>query len=189
MRLAIALAAVTLILSFKISEDASGLGQAVAQRFLERGNTIPPDSSPITSGKLQAWVVDSRNTAAVHGYVYKIIPWDVAFLLCLGCFLALGSASLAPYAVWPKWVLQLPSWSFWVLPSLYMLADLAEDVTIVRLLTSPRAIEQSFDFLRLATQIKKAMAEISFGQLLLVFAIGHIPHSAVIFLSGQFEPA
>jgi hypothetical protein len=172
-RFAIALATITIILSFKIAGDASRLGQAVAQRFLERGDSIPPDTSPITRDALEAWATNPDNAAAIRGYIYRILPWDVAFLVCLGCFLGLGSASLAPYANWPKWLSQSPAWCFWVIPCLYMLADLTEDATIARMLSSPSAIEQpSFDFMRLVTQLKKATAGISLGQLLLVFASG-----------------
>jgi hypothetical protein len=132
---------------------------------------------PITKETLKAWVVDPNNGAAVYGYTHRIIPLDVIFLCCLGCFLALGSAALAKYTIWPIEVSLLPPWSFWIIPSLYMLSDLAEDIMIARLLTSPGAIERSFDFMRLATKIKIAMVKISFAQLLLIFVLGMVRRS------------
>jgi hypothetical protein len=176
MRFAIALATIALILSFKLSDDASRLGQAVAQRFLERGDSIPPDTSPITKDSLKAWAVNPDNSIAIHGYIYRILPWDVAFLVCLGCFLGLGSATLALHANWPKWLSQFSSWLFWMIPCLYMIADFTEDVMIARLLSSPSTIEQpSFDFMRLLTQFKKATAGVSFGQILILFVSGFAP--------------
>jgi hypothetical protein len=162
MRLAIALAALALILSFKIADEAGRLGEAVAQRFLERGNNIPPRGLPITKDTLEAWAVDPNNGPAAYGYACRIIPLDLIFLCCLGCFLALASAALAKYTMWLTWISRLPFWSFWVLPSLYMLSDLAEDVTIARSLTSPGTIEQNFGFMRFATQMKLGAVRISF---------------------------
>jgi hypothetical protein len=173
MRIVIASAAIALILTFKISNEASRFGQAVAERFLERGNSIPPGNSPITVESLRSWTTNPENGAAVRGYIYNVLPWDIVFLACLGCFLALGSAALAPSA---RWASNLPSYIFWVVPGLYMLADLAEDIMIAWLLSAPGAIgPPGFGLMRSATQLKTLAAGVSFGQLLLVCVLGLFP--------------
>lgn len=172
MWLALALATVTILLTFVIAEEATKWGEAVATRFLERGSGIPPEGTPITAASLKAWALDPANARAVRGYATRIMPWDILFLVCLGGFLGQGSASLAATIAWPG-AIHCPPWLFWIFPTVYMLADLGEDLQIRRLLLNPAAIDQSsFDLTRLATRIKMWTAGISFLQLLLVLAIG-----------------
>jgi hypothetical protein len=119
-------AAMTLLLSFLIANQASKLGFAVAIRFLERGDVIPPDNLPLTAENLDRWRSDPANRAAAQGYASRIMPWDIAFLLSFGCFFGFGSMAIAGL---------IPMVSpcrccFWIFPVLYIASDFIEDLLI-----------------------------------------------------------
>jgi len=169
---AIALAAFAIVLSFIMSNQAGKFGFAVSQRFLERGNCIPPDASPITHEALRAWALDPRNSAALRGYVRRVLPLDILFLAALGCFLGLASGTLAQAAGARAWLATSSYWWFWILPALYMSTDFTEDLTIAWLLTSPLKIDQSsYGLLRALTKIKLFTVAMSFAELVLVLTL------------------
>jgi hypothetical protein len=89
--------------------------------------------------------------------VRSVLPWEVAFLLALGTFLASGCAELAGGRF-------LPEWTFWIIPACYMAADLAEDALIAWTL-SAQNLERTFVSMRLATKFKLRLAILSFAQL------------------------
>ena len=65
-----------------------------------------------------------------------LFPIDVLFLACLGSALALLSFSFAAGTpIPPNWL-----WAVLVFPTLYMIADLSENLLLARLLGAPAAI-------------------------------------------------
>jgi hypothetical protein len=114
-------------------------------------------------------VRDARNKDVVNGYARQIVPWDIGFLLFLGGFLAMGSASLASNVVLTS---QLPFWLYLIIPGTYVCADIIEDMMIVFLLTSPQSIGRwTFLFYRFAMRVKTVTVVFAFGQLLLISAL------------------
>ena len=158
--LALLSAAVALLLSFLIANQASQFGFAVAVRFLERGSVIPPDNDPLTAENLDRWRSDPANRAAAQGYASRLMPLDIVFLLSLGCFFGFASATLAghagmstSYLVWP-----------WIAPALYMASDLIEDLLIRNVLLSPAPPARNFVQMRRATGAKMVTSMICFLQ-------------------------
>jgi hypothetical protein len=139
-------AATAFALSFAIADRAVRFGLAVSARFLERGNAIPPLNVELTASNLEEWCADPRNSAAIGGYVRVVLPMDVLFLLSFGTFLASGATALASG-------LMLPWWSFWIVPGLYMVADLAEDALIAKIILA-RDQRWTFRAMRSATKLK-----------------------------------
>jgi hypothetical protein len=148
MRLIIFFAALAIGLPFVVSYKAQRSGTAVFMRFLERPTsfgeipyTIPPESAagaPLDPQALSKWVVDHRHFAS--GYAWRVIPLDIAYLLALGLFLGLASATLAGMIAWPSMFPRLPTWLWWTLPTIYIICDLAEDILITSLLSWPSGI-------------------------------------------------
>jgi len=150
------LAGVAFALSFAIPDRALRFGPAVVARFLERGDTIPPDGTPLSATSLELWL--EQNASAAKGYVRVVLPLDVGFLLCFGTFLAAGSHELAKGTGFPGWL-------FYALPVGYMVADLTEDYLIATVLSrSPRDVSKTFDRMRAATKVKLLLAVASSAQ-------------------------
>jgi hypothetical protein len=75
-------------------------------------------------------------------YARYVMPMDILYLLALGSFPGLASTWLAADMRWPASFAGIPIWIWlWLLPALYMVADIIEDSMIAMLMTSPRLIE------------------------------------------------
>jgi hypothetical protein len=170
-QIAIFAATVALLVSFLIAQQASRFGPAVAQRFLERGDVIPPGNAPLNAANLAAWVHDPDNAASVKGYARTVISIDIVFLLAFGTFLATAARFVAERVDWR--ILDAASlwwWALAILPGLYVIADFFEDILIVHLLENPDAIPGRFDLLRKVTSWKMRTSIGSFAQLAILFA-------------------
>jgi len=115
----------------------------VELRFLERGDAF-------TAETLALWI--GANPQAAKTYAFPILlGFDLVFLLCLGCFLMLGSL-LAAWAT--QWADAL-QWAFVMLPVVFMVADFVEDMTLARFLVSPGSIDKAgVAFVQKVTQVK-----------------------------------
>lgn len=155
-------------------------GRDVADRFLERSNTIPSSNKPLTEANLKDWVENKANSANVAGYVFPVLlPLDLFFLIALGGFM--GFASLALSQQVPG-LSPIAWWIWWVSPALYMIFDVAEDLTIASLLSKPELLSStSFGVLSWLTFIKIAVVWFALIQFLGlgVLALGHFILSAV----------
>ena len=163
--LSILSAALTLSLSFLIADKASQFGFAVAIRFLERGDVIPPGNQPLTAENLDRWRSDPVNHASAQGYASQIIPLDILFLLSLGCFFGLASMALADHIGMSSFQRLL----LLVFPVLYTASDLVEDLLIRNMLVSSSSSAGNFNFMRWMTSAKMKTASLSFLQ---VFVLG-----------------
>jgi hypothetical protein len=152
-------AATALALSFAIADRALKFGPAVSARFLERGNAIPPSNVEVTASNVAEWLSDPQNAVAIEGYVRVVLPMDVIFLVSFGAFLASGATALASG-------LMLPWWVYWIVPGLYMAADLAEDALIAKTILA-RDGHSTFRVIRRATRLKMLFALLSLLQLAL----------------------
>jgi hypothetical protein len=169
--LAILSATLALSLSFLIADKASRLGFAVAIRFLERGDVIPPGNLPLTAENLDRWRSEPANRASAQGYASQIMSWDIAFLLSFGCFFGFGSMALAS---------QIPMLSpyrclFWIFPALYIASDFIEDLLIRHVLLSPSLQEGHFVFMRRMTWVKMRSSLVCFG-LIIVLSVWAMLH-------------
>ena len=146
MRLVILLGTAAIALPFVISSVAptSVVGSAVANRFLERSKTIPPEPQaapvPIDESHLRAWVTSEDTAAYAHAYAWRVMPLDFIYLVVLGGFLALGAYTLASAVAWPPPLARLPLWIWLIFPAVYVIADFAEDFLIILLMTQPSRI-------------------------------------------------
>jgi hypothetical protein len=159
--LALFFAALTLLLSFVIANEASQFGCAVAVRFLERGSLIPTDNIPLTADNLDRWRSAPQNNASVHGYASRVIPLDIAFLLSFGCFFGFASAALAGQIAIADSRIIL----FWIFPALYMISDFIEDMSIRQVLLSPSPLASNFSFMRRMTAAKMITSVLCFLQI------------------------
>jgi hypothetical protein len=160
----------TLLLKFVV---APWYGPDVGHRFLERLNYIPSQQPQLlTEAALAQWL-ERENSDWVRGYACPVLfPLDVAFLACLG--LALGFCSVA-LAGRQDFLAQVPVWIWWMLPALYMLADLLEDGAIAAVLTSAVPLNRSsFAVLRALTSAKLATVTIAFGQVGFLLALAGV---------------
>lgn len=170
-QIAIFAATTTLILSFAVAQQASKCGPAVAQRFLERGNEIPLEGV-LNEANLSAWVRNEKNAESVHGYARRVIPIDIAFLLAFGTFLAMAAKFIAATIHWR--ILEASSVWWWllaILPTLYVVSDLVEDVLIIQLLENPNGIHDRFSFLRGVTSCKILTSIGAFAQLAILLVL------------------
>ncbi|MFH1345045.1 MAG: hypothetical protein ABIL01_28165 [Pseudomonadota bacterium] len=146
MRLIIVSGLFAIVLPFAIGLFATKkrVGLDVSERFLERLDEIPSGATEqqreLSSGNLKNWVADHPVSAAQ--YARYVIPMDILYLLALGSFLGLASNWLAADMQWPASFAGVPIWIWlWLLPALYIVADIIEDSMIAVLMTSPRLIE------------------------------------------------
>jgi hypothetical protein len=169
--IAILAAAITIFLSFAIAQEASKFGPAVAQRFLERGDVIPLQGA-LDAVNLSAWVRNENNAASVRGYARRVVPIDIAFLLAFGIFLATAARYVAGTIRWR--ILDANSLWWWllaILPALYVVSDLFEDILIVQLLENPDVIQGRFHLLRSVTSWKIITSIGAFIQLAILFLL------------------
>jgi hypothetical protein len=160
--LSILSAALTLTLSFLIADKASQFGFAVAIRFLERGDVIPPDNQPLTAENLDRWRSDPVNHVSAQGYASQIIPLDILFLLSLGFFFGLASMALANHIGLSSFQRSL----LLIFPLLYTASDFIEDLLIRNMLVSPSLSAGNFNFMRRMTLAKMKTAGLCFLQVL-----------------------
>jgi hypothetical protein len=170
-QVAVFAATMTLILSFAVAQQATRFGQAVAQRFLERGSEIP-GVGLLNAANLSAWVLDEGNAGSARGYAHRVIPIDIAFLLSFGTFLATAPMFLAATVRWRT----LDSGSAWwcllvILPALYAISDFIEDILIVWLLKNPNGISSCFSCLRKVTSFKILSSAGAFVQLIVLLVL------------------
>ena len=161
----LACAAVTILLQFTIPHFSSPYGAAVKARFVERSKTIPEGEVgdvPLNEQSLRQWILSFPESA--KGYASPVLfPLDILFLFALGLALATGSVFFARHAVlvsevWPV--------IWWIIPMVYLVSDLVEDVLLIGVLKNPqRLTAQSFSRLALATDIKIKSVTAGFCQL------------------------
>lgn len=175
MRAVIVLAALVILLSFAIPlfANTKRAGFAVSERFLERLNAIPYvtySEKPIDQANLQEWVLLNPESARV--YARHVIPMDIVFLIALGTFMGLASVTLAAAVAWPaSWA--VPLWVWWMLPALYVAADLSEDILIATLLSLPSTIhEASVGLLKAAKSIKMVSVTLGLVQIIVLGCLG-----------------
>ena len=158
-------AAVTILLQFTIPHFSSPYGAAVKARFVERSKTIPEGESgdvPLNEENLRQWI--SSYPESAKGYASPVLfPLDILFLFALGIALATGSVFFARNAVlvsdvWPV--------IWWIIPTVYLVADFVEDVILIGVMKNPqRLTARSFSSLALATDIKIRSVIAGFCQL------------------------
>jgi len=169
--------ALTLALKFLV---APRYGEDVAERFLERLKYIPSQTEVLSEAALARWLADRTHARAISGYVFPVLfPLDILFLICLGLFLGLASASLAERL---GFLSTIPIWVWWILPASYMASDVAEDTGLAATLKSwIRLTPASFRVLCALTALKLATVTMAIGQfaflgalnvLLLFFPLG-----------------
>lgn len=183
MRLIILLGTLAIALPFVIAQAAMPFGNAVSLRFLERPTgqgdskyTVPPE--PAKGDRLEAdtlfeWVQAQGRSA--KGYARHVIPLDVAYLVCLGLFLGYASVLLAGLSHWPPILSNAPVWVFWLLPAVYILCDLTEDVLILVMLNWPSAIRGvAFTLLASVRGLKIISVGLAFAQVLLLCLLSYV---------------
>jgi hypothetical protein len=158
-------AAVTILLQFTIPHFSSPYGAAVKARFVERSKTIAEGGTgdvPLNEENLRSWI--SSYPEFAKGYASPVLfPLDILFLFALGIALATGSVFFARHAVlvsdvWPV--------IWWIIPMVYLVSDLVEDIILMGVLKNPqRLTAQSFSSLALATDIKIKSVSAGFCQL------------------------
>jgi hypothetical protein len=182
-RLIILLAILAIALPFIISQAATPYGLAVSLRFLERPTnsenpkyTIPAESDKrveLTEDTLTNWIHANGGRLA-HGYATRVIPLDLFYLFLLGGFLGVASAALAGIIQWPAGISNIPIWVFWLLPTLYIFFDLAEDISILVLLNWPTTIEQMFGALTAFRTAKLAAVFLAFTQVVVLCGLSFL---------------
>ncbi|MHC2313085.1 hypothetical protein ACVIHC_000131 [Bradyrhizobium diazoefficiens] len=152
--------ALTLVLKYLV---APRYGEDLAERFLERLKYIPSQTEVLSKATLARWLADSTHARAISGYVFPVLfPLDILFLICLGLFLALASASLAERL---GFLSAVPAWIWWIIPTSYMASDLTEDAGLVATLKSwIRLTPTSFRLLSILTTLKLATVTLAIGQ-------------------------
>lgn len=126
MFVAILLGALTIGAMFVIAALADRCG--AGSRLLER-------STSYDAARLATWASAHPDEARRYA-VPVLFPADLVFMLLLGGFLGWGSWLSAQHVGG----LSAYRWAVWILPALYVFADLAEDVLLARLLTDPAKI-------------------------------------------------
>lgn len=145
MKWTILLAAATIAIPFTIGFFAPNSGAAVSERFLERPVGIPGEPSaspaPLNAETLRAWTTSEKTKGYAHVYAWRVIPIDLVYLFAFGGFLAFAAYTLASTEIAPGSVLSnVPVMLWLVFPALYVIADLLEDILIMRLLSNPETI-------------------------------------------------
>lgn len=149
-----------------LAARARGLGDARAR--IER--TVDYDAA-----SLAAWVKDHAEAAKWYAFPI-LIPLDLLCMAFLAVLLAYSSVALAlqlgplrGYAAW-----------FVLLPGVYLAADAAEDLLLVRFLVSPTTIRPSMvRFAQRLTKLKLASVLIAiFQTIALVVAVALIGRNA-----------
>jgi hypothetical protein len=151
----------TLFLKFVI---APKYGVDVRSRFIERINYIPSQKPQLLDrDNLAKWLADRRNSSAISGYVFPVLfPFDILFLVSLGFLLGLASVTLAGRF---DFLSNVPGWIWWLFPSLYMISDLSEDITVAAIFKSLiRLTDGSYSLLSTFTAIKIATVSLAIGQ-------------------------
>jgi hypothetical protein len=167
-------AAIALPFLISIFAPANVVGNAVADRFLERSKAIPPEPTsgplPINEKNLRAWVTSSDTAGYARAYAWRVMPLDFAYLIVLGGFLALGACTLASTVAWPPALAWAPFWIWLIFPAVYTIADFLEDSLIVVLMTQPYTISDfSVDALTFLRTTKIAGNALAITQ---IFALG-----------------
>ena len=183
MRSIILLAMLAIALPFIISQVAMPYGVAVSLRFLERPTnsedhkyTIPAESDKavdLTEDALMNWT-QVKGGSLAHGYATRVIPLDLLYLLLLGGFLGVASATLAGMIQWPANLSRLPISAFWLLPALYIFFDFAEDISILVLLNWPPTIERMFGVLTVFRAGELAAVLAAFAQVFLLCGLSFL---------------
>lgn len=181
-RLIILFGTLAIALPFMIAQVAMPFGAAVSQRFLERPTdsgdlryTIPQEAKgdSLDAETLFKWVQAHGRSA--KGYALHVMPIDIAYLLCLGLFLGLASGFLGRLTHWPSILSQMPMWAFWLLPALYMVCDLTEDVLVMVMLNWPSTIQgMAFTILAGARSLKIVSVGLAFAQVLLLCLLSYV---------------
>jgi hypothetical protein len=161
----------TLLLKYVITRP---YGFDVQARFLERLNYVPSQEPKLlTKLALAEWLEGPSHIGWIRGYVFPVLfPFDILFLASLGVLLGLWSADLASRFAFLS---QIPSWVWWTLPVLYMVADFAEDSAIAVVLTSAVPLtDNSFSLLRGLTTAKLATVSLASGQVGFLLALAGV---------------
>lgn len=181
-RLVILFATLAIALPFVIAKAGLPFGTAVTQRFLERETndsdprfTIPLEAklgNQLAAESLATWV--REHTERARGYAQRVIPLDVVYLVCLGIFLAIASVTLRDLTL-TRFFPRIPSWVCWLLPCIYVVCDLSEDLLIMLFLTWPKTIKgAAFRALSLARSIKIMSVGLAFVQVLLLCVMSYV---------------
>lgn len=110
------------------------VGRVVAAHYLVDDRRFEKGTS-YTAETFRAWVKADPDRA--RRYAFPVLfPLDLLFMLALGGLLAAGSATLAASIGWSSRLVCLGA----LLPGLYVVADLGEDVLLAALLMSPDRI-------------------------------------------------
>ena len=152
------------------------VGIAVSDRFLERSNDIPSETGGaaelVTATTLRNWVTSHPNFAAA--YAWRVMPLDLIFLAALGGFLAVGVHTLAALGV-PLPLSRLPLWGWLIFPVAYIVTDLAEDILIIVLMTTPAAIgEATVTTLAALRNLKIGSSVVAIAQIFVLGVAGAI---------------
>jgi len=166
MRAFVVSAALALLLYLAMSFVASRSDdEAVKARFVEHTHTIPgqdPAHANLDFPNLKHWITNNSESARFYAWPV-LLPFDFMFLFALGAALAFGSVFAARYVIWLSAV---PWWVWWVLPSIYMVADFLEDALLVGFFRNPAWLtEGSYRALSSLTCIKLTSVKASIGQL------------------------
>jgi hypothetical protein len=164
---AILLAIAVLALSFEMRKKADEISPDVSARFLETGgsyerqplaraaeprrgaparNVVTTRTDETEAAALRRWATANAGSATAPGPALRyanpiLIQYDIAFALALGLFLMIATVRMASahviewFAVPPRLI-----WLFAVLPAVYIVADLAEDIMLWRFLTDRASI-------------------------------------------------
>lgn len=161
------LVAATVLLHFAIPWFSADYGSAVQARFVERLKTIPvrDGTVPFDFANFGNWI--AANPQSARGYACPILfPLDFVFMFTLGGALGCGSAWIA------SGVFAYPSWIWWIIPSIYVVADFVEDILLVRFLRNPAKLTTAaFSAMSLATGLKIKSIFAAFALLILLVAI------------------
>ncbi|MGC2779942.1 MAG: hypothetical protein WA418_30310 [Bradyrhizobium sp.] len=166
---AITLAAAAIIWPFIVALFANKYGADVGARFLERGGNIPSTGQPLDHASLEVWLRLPANGLFLRPYAYLIMPLDLIYACFVGGFLVCGALWLSAALTWPEPLSYFRSVLVCVLPAIYILSDVVEDMLIMRILPRQDVSEVAFAVMRTATKIKVA----SFGAAVLqIVALG-----------------
>jgi hypothetical protein len=151
---AITFAAAAIVWSFIVTLFASKFGPDVSARFLERSGKIPSNGKELTRESLEEWLRSPTTGKFRRPYAFLIMGLDLVYVILAGGFMLTGSPWLAEALKWPEQVEWLPYLMVFVLPALYMLSDIVEDVLIMIILRHQDVSISSFAALRTATGMK-----------------------------------
>jgi hypothetical protein len=155
---AIFLASFTIGLIFGTQWIAKRYGTAVQTRFLE--------GADYTAESLRRWVSEHAHSARAYARPV-LFPLDLVLVGVFGGFLIVGSHELSSSFAVPTYRFLLL-----VLPVLYVIADLCEDVLLALMLLSPsRITEQMVRVAKTATGIKFVTSTLSLIELLVLSAL------------------